>query len=208
MYSAKCSAPLYWSTVHAYVFDNINYSQKSKCFAWYNPKYEEVWFHYPSQASDEPDRIVRVNVNALSWVPDTWDRTAAEGPSILTRTPRLISSTGTLYQHETGTDDDDAALPFSLTSNKRWAGKPTAVIAAITPDSVQTGDITVAIDGRKYPQSALAQSSKTVTVTPTTEQIPLGEDARFWQWTISGNAVGQDWLMGDWTEEIQKAGAN
>ena len=46
------------SEVSDYVFSDINVSQQSKAFAVTNSRYGEVWWFYPSGASNECDRYV------------------------------------------------------------------------------------------------------------------------------------------------------
>lgn len=196
------------TTLLKYVFENINRSQLSKCFAWHNQKFNEIWFHYPSASSDEPDRIARLCLQDFSWVPDTMDRTAAEYPNISLIYPRLIDSDNTLFYHEKGADDDDAALGWSLTSGDQVWGKNNATLVSLIPDSVQTGDITVSIDGRRYPQSATAMMEASYTVTPTTEKVPFTHSGRLWQYTISGSALAQTWTMGQWFEDLQEGAGN
>lgn len=190
------------STILNYVFQNLNAGQKSKCFAWYNKNFNEVWFHYPSAASNECDRVARVNLLDYSWTMDTIDRTCAEYPNITQINPRLINST-ILYRHEFGYDNDGVAMPWSLKTNLRLYGKETANQVRIIPDTNHTGDVMVKLDAYLFPQSPIAISSNTYTVTTTTEKIETQKNARFYEMTFSGNTLGQSWQMGQWFEEAQ-----
>lgn len=191
------------STLLRYVFGNINWGQKSKCFAWYNKRYNEVWFHYPSATSNECDRVVVVNILDYTWMPHTFSRTAAEYPNGKLKNPRMIN-VGDLYQHEIGFDADDAAMEFTLTSNNRYYGKENINVNAIIPDSISSHDVSFLNVARLYPQSASPVYSETVTATPTTERIPVINSGRFHQYTWSGAELGQDWIKGSWFEEIQR----
>jgi len=199
-------------TMLKYVFGNINYAQSGKCFTWYNDIFNEIWFHYPSAASNECDRIARLSISDMIWTPDTMDRISAEYPQNLFNNPRLISNAGNLFVHETGTDDDTNPLPFTLTTNMRTSGKETCIISGFVPDSIQTGDINVNITGRLFPQSSDTTFNNNYTIESSgtgqdpRENIQLG--ARFWQYTWSGNQLGQDWIMGNWNELIQKSAPN
>jgi len=123
------------STILRYVFDNLNYGQKSKCFAWHNKLYNEVWFHYPSASSNECDRVARVGLNDFHWVTDTWDRTAAEYPFTETHEPRLANQ-GILYRHEVGDDADGSALAWSITTNLRNLSNRLTDVVSFIPDNV------------------------------------------------------------------------
>lgn len=191
------------STCLHYVFDNINWGQKSKCFAWFNSTYSEVWFHYPSASSSECDRVAVVNIRDFSWAIHKLDRTAAEYPNAKSRNPFLIDETK-LYRHEFGNDADGVALVFELKSNKRFYGKDNANLTAIIPDSVQTGKTKLKAEGYKFPQSTSRLYETDMTVSLNTERIPVLSAARFYKFTWSGRDLSQEWRMGQWFEEVQK----
>lgn len=196
------------STILNYVYNDLTSTQRSKIYAWYNERFGEIWFHYPSANSNEPNKVARVNVNEnFVWTPDTFDRTAAESPDVLALTPRLASSAGILYNHERGADADGSAMAWSLVSNLRNGGKNSAYISQVVPDSTQVGDISFTITSWEYPQSPQPTMQKTYTVTPTTAKVPVDVGGRYWQYTWSGNVLGQTWMGGKWQEFIQETGA-
>lgn len=199
------------STILRYVFDNLNFSQKSKCFAWYNSDFNEVWFHYPSAASSECDRIARLCLFDYSWVMDTMSRAGAEYPDVLLFKPRLskyASGYSTLFRHEVGTDDDIISLPWSLTTNLRTNGKDTTTAVGVIPDSTQGGNVALRFDGYQFPQSTNTTYSVSYSVTPTTERITTQLNGRCWKYTFSGDALGQAWQMGKWQEYLQMGATN
>lgn len=191
------------STCLDYVFNDLNYGQASKCFAWYNKDHSEVWFHYPSSESGECDRVVVVNILELTWTIHNLDRTAGQEHGIIGKTP-LLANVGLLYRHEVGNDDDGASMPFTLTTNKKYLGKDNINLNSIIPDSVQTGNISINSKAFAYPQSDTPIYDPTNIITPTTQFIPWTSTGRFYQFTISGDEIGQEWKMGEWLEEIQK----
>jgi len=199
------------NTVKKFVFDNINISQNSKIFCWFNRRFNEVWWHDLTSGSNEPDRVVRFNVKDFTWVPDTHDRSAGEYPTQLKEFPNLAmvdtgALTSTIFQHEKGTDDDGIALAFSITTPFFDSERDTANILSLIPDSIQTGDITVVVNVKKYPQSASLFGSTTLTITPTTETQSFRENSRFVQYVVSGNVLGQNWRAGNWQVSASKGG--
>lgn len=192
------------TTMRRYVFDNINVGQISKSFAWYNREFNEIWFHYPSTSSNEPDSIARVNLSDFTWAPDTMDRTGAEGPGILGTFPYLVSSANLVYQHETGHDADGVAMPFSLIGPYYFSGLERVKLAGIVPDSIQTGNISIQVNIKNYAQASIAGTKGPYTITPTTNIIEFQTEARYWQWQISGSDLGQDWKAGSWQERIEQ----
>jgi len=193
------------STILNYVFSNLTSAQRSKIFCWYNEQYNEIWWHYPASASNEPDRVARLQVGDLVWSPDTMDRTAAEYPILSLGYPRLAGNDSLIYRHEYGSDANGAALAWTLTSNSRYSGKANALLSGFVPDSIQTGNISVDLDTRQFPQSAAATFGNSYTITPTTERVTAQNMGRFWKYTWRGDAVGNDWQMGQWLEYIQES---
>jgi hypothetical protein len=193
------------STCLRYVFDDLNYSQKSKIFGWYNQLYDEVQFHYPSSSSQEPDRIVRVSLTDFSWWIDEKDRTAAESTSIGMKYPRMADYEGNLYYEEIGYNDNAVAQEFRLQSPLISAGKKTASLQSIIPDSIQTGDVQLQVRAKQFPKSQAFTYDKTYVVSDNAEQIEMNLNGRYWDYTISGNELGQEFHMGVWQEEIQES---
>ncbi len=192
------------STILRYVFDNLNYSQRFKIFAWYNEDYDEIWWHYPSADSNECDRIARFNRKLMCWTPDELNRTAGEYPTQNLSNPRL-GNVGTLYLHETGNDDDGSAMTFSATTKKFLSGRDTIILGQIVPDSTMSGTIQLTIDSYNYPQSAVAMNTNIYDITSTTERVPTQINGRYEDYTIAGEELGQSFLMGQWMLEPQKS---
>lgn len=195
-------------TALEYVFGNINTAQMAKCFAWYNPRFNEVWFHYPSASSNECDRYITVSISDNVWAIGTLDRTCSEYPALLFNYPRMISSEGVLYNHEQGYNDDLSPMAFTLDSNLRMQSKPTNTLSAFIPDSMQIGDISFRLRGYQYPQSTATTYDVTKTVSPSAEQIQVQFNGRFYLETWSGAELDQQFNMGQWFEAIQQGPVN
>lgn len=200
------------TTLKEFVFDDLNLSQISKTFAWFNRRFNEVWWHYPSSASNEPNRIIRFNVKTFTWTPDTLERSAGEYPTQLKDFPFLAEveddDDSTIYQHEKGANDDGSALGWSLKTNRLSSDGNVIDINGLIPDSLQTGDITVVIDGYEYAQSTTKYSTQTLTVSSTTEFYSFKVSGRYIQYTLSGSAVDQTWRAGRWQHTIGPGGRN
>lgn len=193
-------------TALKYVFGDINSAQLSKCFTWYNPLFNEVWFHYPSASSNECDRYIIVSITDNVWSIGTLGRSCAEYPSLLFNYPRMINSTGTFYNHETGTDDNTDAMEFTLTSNMISGTKFANMKPCLVPDSTQEGDITVNFKGYMFPQSTNTLFDNDYTVSATTEKIESAIAGRFWIYEWSGAELGQSWNMGQWLDYTNQGG--
>jgi hypothetical protein len=191
------------STVLRYVFDNINFSQKEKIFCWYNEQFREVSWHYPSEDSNEPDRIVKVNIDTFVWVIDEIDRTAAEYPSVLTQNPLMASPQSVVYFHEIGNNDDESGLEWQLTTPYYFGGQDTIELEALIPDCALTGDINVNIKTKDYPSSS-NRYNKNYVITNETERLPVELNGRYWQIDLTGNDLDQELMLGQWYAEVKK----
>lgn len=192
------------STCLRYVFDNINFGQKEKIFCQYNPLFREVSWHYPSSSSDEPDRVVRVNIDTFAWTIDSLSRTAAEYPSILSQTPYMAASDGTIYLHENGLNDNGSGLSWYFETPFQYGGTNTIGQNAFVPDATITGNVTVNLKTRDYPLAS-NKSSTTYTVTSSTTRVATGENGRYWNYKVSGSDVDQQFMSGQWYQELMQS---
>ena len=194
------------TTIKKFVFENLNEAQSDKIFCWYNDRFEEIWWHYPSGTSNEPDKIARLNIKDFTWVPDTLDRTAAEYTNALLQFHRLIDVGGVIHRHENGANDDGSALTWSLTGPFQGWGTDVVRLGAVIPDSIQLSNITLTVNAKQYPQSSDVSTSSTFTITPTLERTtPMNINARYSQYTLGGSTLLQTWRGGAWLQEIQRS---
>jgi len=91
-------------TVRDYVFDDFNTGQAEKIVSGVNTTNSEVWWFYPSAASENIDRYVIYNYLEQCWYYGKLARTAWVDRGILTN-PLAASNDGYLYEHEIGFDD-------------------------------------------------------------------------------------------------------
>ena len=193
------------STCLKYVFSNINLSQKSKCFARYDPLFDEVTFHYPSGGSLEPDRSVTVNLTDFTWYPDMIERTAAEYPFLGTAYPRLADFDGNIYLHETGNDADGMALPWEARSCLMTLTQKTSHLESFVPDSIQGGTVNVRIRSKLWPQSTALMYDNDYAVSTDTEEVQDRINGRYWDYTLSGEELDQEFKMGVWQEQLKES---
>lgn len=91
-------------SVKDFVFNDINWNQAEKITAGSNMSFNEVWWFYPSENSNENDRYVFYNYNEKTWSIGTIVRTAWIDRSIEDY-PRAAGVDGYIYFHEIGQDD-------------------------------------------------------------------------------------------------------
>ncbi len=193
-------------TNQRFVFGQLSTLQRYKAFAWYNEPYEEINFHYPSQATGEVDLVSRVNLLEMAWANDEIERTAAEQPAPIAYYPILAAYDGAVYRHEFGFDNNGDGQPFSFTTNRFSLGKKETKLTSFIPDGVFSGSVTVTIRGYQWPQSLTPIDTQTFTVTATSGRQAVNVNGRYWTYTIAGDSLGQSFSLGDWMEELQQSG--
>lgn len=197
------------NTTRRYIFKNLNRNQKTKCFAWANDLFNEVWFHFPTGDSAEPNEYVILSLNDFSWTLGTWERISAEYPAKILEFPRMVDEDGVLYRHEKGSNDDDAPLnPFARTGTRRLGnGKNNAAIHGIIPDTIQTGNIDFKVYTKDFPKEEAALFT-TKTITPTTKQVDFQVEAKLWEYEISQSALNASMRVGNWQELLALGAPN
>ena len=94
------------SALRSYVFDDINRSQFSQCFAGTNEAYSEIWWFYCSRNSQVIDRYVIFNYLDRVWYYGTMGRTAwLDSP--VSEFPLAATYNNILVTHENAVDDGD-----------------------------------------------------------------------------------------------------
>ena len=166
------------SSVHNYVFSNINLTQAYKAFAFLNKAFNEVGWFYPSNSSDEIDRYVVYNYNEKTWSIGELTRHAwlDEGVEDFPR------ATGTdtnnyVYQHETGNDADGSPMDnvyIESSSLDIEDGEYFSFVNRIIPDIKFTGSnssaaMNIVLKQRNWPGEDLSTSSTTAITSSTTK---------------------------------------
>ena len=199
------------SSVKNFVFGDLNNGNESKIFAWYNENFNEIWWHYPSLSSNEPNMVVSYNIRTSVWVTHSLERSAGEYPAVLDEFPYLAQvsgvdpdKTGIAYQHERGSDDDINSLEWSLTTPFFNSGTKPVALGGLHFDSVRNGDITVDLKTKFYPKGQEVITS--YEVGDNIDKIAYRRRGRYWQYKFSGNILGQEWNNGILVEEFKLSG--
>jgi len=90
------------SDVQDYVFSDINRTQISKVHAVLNSQFGEVWWFYPSAASNEIDRYVIWNYRENHWSIGKLCRYSGADAGGAFTFPIMVGVDGVVYEHETG----------------------------------------------------------------------------------------------------------
>jgi len=136
--------------VYDYVFNNININQISKVYAVNNSQYNEVWWFYPSAASNENDSYVVWDYVEQHWTIGTLARTAGTDRSVF-RNPIMIGTDGLIYDHEVGVNYS-GALPYAESGPVQIGnGDNIMYVNELIPDERNQGGVTATFKTRYYP---------------------------------------------------------
>ena len=194
-----------WPTV----FDDINRVQKYKVYAGFNKTQREVWWLYCTEASDECDRYVLYQVDEQTWSFGTLARTAYIGDSKLFSGPFAAGTTGYLYDHEYGVDDDGAAMTATLETGDIdiAEGDSFMHIGKAVPDFKElTGFVNVTFKGREYPQASEQVTNGPFSVSGTTKYISPRMRARQISIYMESDQMGDHWRFSRMRLELRPHG--
>jgi hypothetical protein len=173
-----------------YVFSSINLGQISKVYAVTNQAFNEIWWFYPSAASNENDRYVVFNHSESHWSVGAISRTAGVDAGLF-RNPIWIDASGVSYDHEYGFSHEGADVfaesgPISL-----GAGDNVMAATMLIPDEKTQGDVTATFKTRFHPNDTLREYGPFSMANPTSVRFT----GRQVQVRVDG-ARTADWRVG------------
>jgi hypothetical protein len=185
--------------VSDFVFGHLNYAQRAKVYAVGEPEFGEVWWFYPSESGVENDRYVVYNYRENHWAVGSLARTAGVSRGAFAR-PLLMSASGNIFEHESGTTRDIPAYadsgPVEIGSGDR-----TMLVRQIIPDERTLGDAQVRLYGKPYPTAAETTTPLLTAAEPTYCFL----DARQVRLRIS-EARATDWRIGEFRLDVVPRG--
>ena len=150
----------------------------------------------------EVNRYACFNYEEGTWSTGQLARTAWADRSPLLEKPYAAGTDGYLYQHETGTDDNGAALPAYIESFDMEipsAGEELMHVDQLIPDFLTLeGSVDVYLTGRKYPQDPNRISKGPYTVASGTRKLSTRIRARQIAIRVESSDTGDMWRMGNW----------
>lgn len=179
-------------SVNDYVFNDINENRYDMIYAGTNRKFKEIWWHYPSASSTNfNDKYVTFNYLTGEWSYGTLGRSVWFDSDSWLSSPSAYGSDGRFYYHEKGKSADGEALNWSIKSGTieiPAAGENKFLINKYVPNiSQQTGDVTLTMRYKSYPNDS--ESSKSYTLTSSTEKISTRIKGRELKFQYSSSSV-------------------
>lgn len=199
------------------VFQNINKLYLSKCWAWLNRQFNEVWFNYCSASATEIDRYAVFHLDQQVWSIGSWAdllgsgvRTCGEDSRLFSY-PMMMDIDGVLYQHELGYDDNGQPLAYYIEKSPVDIsdGNANVDVFGFIPDYQRvSASSLLSILTKQYPQDTATTSGPfTITATGSTPVIDLRSDGKMVGWRIESAEIGSDFRFGVPRVDIQPGGA-
>jgi hypothetical protein len=203
-------------TVRDYVFEDMNLSQMEKVTAALNSENSEIWWFYPSSASQENDRYVIYNYLEQAWYYGNLARTCWVDRGI-EDFPVAAAPDHFLYNHEFGFDDGStspasAISAFVSSSPLDLAeGQQFTFVRRMLPDvsfrnssaPVPSVDITTRV--RNFTgASFLATTTSEIGVA--TDQVHLRLRGRQVSIEVASDETGVAWRLGSLRYDLQPDG--
>jgi hypothetical protein len=138
--------------VSDYVFQNLNYNQASKVYAVHNSKYGEIWWFYPSNASNEVDSYVTYNYRENHWNIGVMGRTAGTDRGVFNN-PTMVDASGYIYEHEVGYAYDGGSVYAESGPYEIGVGENIMSVRQVIPDEQTLGEVQISFKSRMYPTS-------------------------------------------------------
>jgi hypothetical protein len=150
----------------------------------------------------EVNRYVALNYEEWSWTTGKMARTSWADRSPLLEKPYATGTDGYMYKHETGTDDNGAAMVANIESFDMEipnAGEELMHVDQLIPDFLTLeGSVDVYLTGKKYP-GVLDRSEKgPYPVVPGTRKLSTRMRARQIAIKVESTGTGDKWRMGNW----------
>lgn len=198
--------------IQEFIFSNATTTLYGKVILGTNKLKNEIWAWDVSSAntnSNEPDRYAIFQIDSQSWsVPDSGHgvlRTAWTDAAIFAL-PFAMDTSGRLYQHESGVDDNLVGMECYITSSYADIsnGDENAAVTGLLPDfSSISGSLTPTISTKYYPADTPIVDSSLSTITSATQRVDCRDDGKLFSFQLSTqSALGANWRLGAFRIEV------
>ena len=189
--------------VQYFVFDRMNKTFIDKTVVGHNKAFKEVTWFYVSNNSpnQEPDSYVTFNYAEQAWTVGTMDRTVWLDSFGAKLVPFAFDPDGFLYNHETGTSDNGAAMnsfieasPREITEN----GETLYMVDQVIPDVKMSANTSLDLymNTRKYPNSTEIVKGP-FPITASTDKISTRAKGRQIAIKFQSTGTTDQWTLGD-----------
>ncbi len=163
-----------------------------------------------ASVSREVNSYALYNYEEETWALGKLERTAWADRSPVFEKPYAAGLDQVLFKHETGVDDDGAALPSFIESYDMEipeAGDYLMHVDRLIPDFIDlAGSVDLTLKAKKYPQVETYTVKGPYTVTPNTTKVSTRVRGRQIALRVSSDDLGDNWRMGTMRARIAAHG--
>ena len=202
--------------VQHFVFDRMQTRYIDKVVTGHNKEFKEVtWFYVSDQnpsgtVNAENDSYVTYNYAENAWTVGTMDRSVWSDSFGARTVPFAFDPDGYLYNHETGTSADGAAMnsyiegsPREITQN----GEDLYMVDKVVPDVTMSSstNLFLYMNTRKYPNSPETVKGP-FTITSSTGKVSTRAKGRQIGLKFQSTGTTDDWTLGDFRVNSRQDG--
>ena len=202
--------------VQHFVFDRMQTRYIDKVVTGHNKEFKEVtWFYVSDQNTSgtvnaENDSYVTYNYAENAWTVGTMDRSVWSDSFGARTVPFAFDPDGYLYNHETGTSADGAAMnsyiegsPREITQN----GEDLYMVDKVVPDVTMSSstNLFLYMNTRKYPNSPETVKGP-FTITSSTGKVSTRAKGRQISLKFQSTGTTDDWTLGDFRVNSRQDG--
>jgi len=202
--------------VQHFVFDRMQTRYIDKVVTGHNKEFKEItWFYVSDQnpsgtVNAENDSYVTYNYAENAWTVGTMDRSVWSDSFGARTVPFAFDPDGYLYNHETGTSADGAAMnsyiegsPREITQN----GEDLYMVDKVVPDVTMSSstNLFLYMNTRKYPNSPETVKGP-FTITSSTGKVSTRAKGRQIGLKFQSTGTTDDWTLGDFRVNSRQDG--
>lgn len=201
--------------VQYYVFDRMQTRYIDKVVVGHNKKFKEItWFYVSNDntaaTNPENDNYVTYNYAENAWSVGTMDRTVWNDSFGARDVPFAFDPDGYLYDHETGTTANGAAMNSYIEGSPREIsanGQDLYMVDKVVPDASMTSstNLYVYMNTRKYP-NATETVKGPFTITSSTQKVSTRAKGRQIALKFQSTGTEDQWTLGDFRVNSREDG--
>ena len=202
--------------VQYYVFDRMQTRYVEKTTVGHNKEFKEItWFYVSNDnaagtVNPEPDSYVTFNYGEQAWTVGTMNRTVWNDSFGARTVPFAFDPDGYLYNHETGTSADGAAMNSYIEGAPREIsqdGETLYMVDQVIPDVTMTSSTSLSLymNTRKFPNSTEVTKGP-FTITSTTDKVSTRAKGRQIALKFQSTGTQDDWTLGDFRVNSRQDG--
>ena len=202
--------------VQYYVFDRMQTRYIDKTVVGHNKSFKEItWFYVSNDntagtVNPEPDSYLTYNYAENAWTVGTMDRTVWNDSFGAKTVPFAFDPDGYLYNHETGTSANGAAMNSYIEGSPREIsaeGETLYMVDQVVPDVTMSANTSLSLymNTRKYP-NATETVKGPFTITSSTDKLSTRAKGRQISLKFQSTGTTDEWTLGDFRINSRKDG--